>query len=140
METHIATLKGNVIHNLLHSSRRGSIWKGYHAVAINNFSNFGVDRQVTYYRPKAERMATSLNTAFSPGAELEPADRLAGRIEVKVVLGHDQDPNNRPDPRRFIGRISQGMSQPGSAQFSGFRLRPAHIWPGLCYNSLDKIV
>jgi hypothetical protein len=140
METHIAILEGNVVHNLLHSSRRGSIWKDYNAVAINNFSNFGVDRTVTYYRPEAERIAISLNKTFSPGPELEPPDRLAGRVEVKVVLGHDLGSNNRPEPRRFWGRIFQGMNQPGSAPCNGFRLRPANIWPGVCYKNLDKIV
>jgi hypothetical protein len=94
-------------------------------VTINNFSNFGIDRKVTYYRPEAE---------------LEPAERLAGRIEVKAVLGHDLGSNKRPEPRRFTGRNSQGLSYPGSAPNTGFRLRPATIWPGLCYNAMEKIV
>src|SRR5665648_1117162 len=92
METHIAVLNGNGIHNLAHSTRSRLHLEGYSVVAINNFSNFGVDRTVIYYRPEAERVATSLNKKFFPGAELEPAPRLADRIDVKVVLGHDLGP------------------------------------------------
>ena len=89
METHIAILNGNGIHNLAHSTRSRLHLEGYRVVAINNFSNFGVDRTVIYYRPEAERVATILNKKFFPGAELEPAPRLADSIDVKVVLGHD---------------------------------------------------
>ena len=46
--------------------------------AINIFSKFGVEQTVIYYRPEAERVATSLNKKFFPGAEVEPAPRLAG--------------------------------------------------------------
>ena len=99
-------------------------------VAINNFSNFGVDRTVIYYRPEAERVATSLNKTFFPGAELEPAPRLADRIDVKVVLGHDLGPNNRPKPRRLMGRGSKGLSPPGTQpHITGSRLKPANTWP-----------
>ena len=60
-------------------------------------------------------MATGLNKTFFPGAKLEPAPRLADRSDVKVVLGHDLGPNNRPKPRRFMGRGSKGLSLPGTA-------------------------
>ena len=69
METHIAILIGNRIHNFPHSTRSRLHLGGYSVVAINNFSNFGVDRIVSYYRPKAERVDTSLNKTFSPPSE-----------------------------------------------------------------------
>jgi len=72
--TNIAILNGNGIHTLPHSIRSRLLLEGYRVVASNNFSNSGVDRTVIYYRP---------------GAELEPAPRLADSIDVKVVLGHD---------------------------------------------------
>jgi len=89
METNIANLNGNGIHNLAYDRWSRLHLEGYSVVAINNFSNFGVDRTVIYYRPDAERMATTLNKKFFPGAELESAPRLAESIDVKVVLGHD---------------------------------------------------
>jgi hypothetical protein len=89
METNIANLNGNRIHNLARDPRSRLHLEGDSVVAINNFSNFGVDRTVIYYRPDAERMATTLNKKFFPGAELESAPRLAESIDVKVVLGHD---------------------------------------------------
>ena len=92
METNIAILNDNGIHNLAHSTRSRLHLKDYSVVAINNFSNFGVDRTVIYYRPEAERVATSLNKKFFPGAELEPVPGLADRIDVKVAMGHDLGP------------------------------------------------
>jgi hypothetical protein len=92
METNIAILNGNGIHNLAHSTRSRLHLEGYRVVAINNFSNFGVDRTVIYCRPEAERVATSLNKKFFPGAEFEPAPGLADRIDVKVAMGHDLGP------------------------------------------------
>ena len=89
METNIAILNGNGIHNLAHDTRSRLHLEGYSVVAINNFSNFGADRTVIYYRPEAERVATTLNKKFFPVAELESAPRLAESIGVKVVLGHD---------------------------------------------------
>lgn len=75
-------------------------------VAINNFSNSRADRTVIYYRPEAERVATSLNKKFFPGAELEPALRLAGRMDVKVVLGHDLGPQQAAEaPQAHMLRL-----------------------------------
>ena len=48
MVTNIAILNGNGIHNLAHSTRSRLHLEGYSLVAINNFSNFGVDRTVIY--------------------------------------------------------------------------------------------
>jgi hypothetical protein len=84
-------------------------------MAINNFSNFGLDRKVIYYRPEAERVATSLNKQLVPGAELGPAPRLADTIDVEVVLDHDLGPNRRPKLRRPMGRDSKGLSPSGTA-------------------------
>ena len=67
METNIAILSGNGIHNLAYSTRSRLHLKGYKVAAINNFSNLGVDRTVIYYRPEAERVAASLNKKFFPG-------------------------------------------------------------------------
>jgi len=89
METNIAILNGNGIHNLAHDTRSRLHLEGYNVVAINNFRDFGVDRTVIHYRPEAEPVATILNKKFFPGAELESAPRLAENIDVKVVLGHD---------------------------------------------------
>ena len=89
METTIAILNGNGIHNLAHDTRSRLSLEGYNVVAINNFRDFGVDRTVIYYRPDSEHVATILNKQFFPGAELEPASRLADSIDVQVVLGHD---------------------------------------------------
>ena len=89
METNIAIFNGNGIHNLAHDTRSRLHLEGYNVVAINNFRDFGVDRTVIYCRPEAERVATTLDKKFSPGAELESAPRLAESIDVKVVLGHD---------------------------------------------------
>ena len=89
METNIAVLNGKGMHNLAYSTRSRLHLEGSSVVAIYNFSKFGVDRTVIYYRLDAERVATTLNKKFFPGAELESAPRLAGSIDVKVVLGHD---------------------------------------------------
>ena len=104
METHIAILNGNGIHNLPTPPGRGSIWKDI-VVAINNFSNFGVDRTVIYYRPETERVATSLNKKFFPGRNLS---RRPGWLTVSSQgsPGPRSGPNNRPKPRRLMGRIS----------------------------------
>lgn len=103
METNIAILNGNGIHNLAHSTRSRLHLEGYSVVAINNFSNFGVDRTVIYYRPEAERVATTLNKKFFPGAELESAPRLAESIDVKVVLGHDLGPQQQAEASKAHG-------------------------------------
>lgn len=54
METHIAILNGNGIHHLPAPPGRGSTWKDCRVVAINNFSNFGVDRTVIYIPARGE--------------------------------------------------------------------------------------
>ena len=75
-------------------------------LAINNFSDFGIDRTVIHYRPGAERVATILNKKFFPGAELEAAPRLADRIDVKVVLGHDLGPQQQAKaPQAQVPRL-----------------------------------
>ena len=89
MEPQIAILNGKGIRNLADATRSRLHLEGYRAAAINNFSNFGVDRIVIYHRPETERVATRLSREFFPGAELEPAPRRADRIDVKVVRGHD---------------------------------------------------
>ena len=81
-------------------------------VAINNFSNFGVDRTVIYYRPEAERVATTLNKKFSPGAELESAPRLAESVDVKVVLGDDRGPQQPAEASKAHGLRLYGLSGP----------------------------
>ena len=103
METNIAILNGNGIHNLAHDTRSRLHLEGYSVVAINNFSNFGVDRTVIYYRPEAERVATTLNKKFPPGAELESAPRLAESIDVKVVLGDDRGPQQPAEASKAHG-------------------------------------
>jgi hypothetical protein len=95
MATNIAILNGNGIHNLAHDTRSQLHLEGYNVVAINNFRDFGVDRTVIYYRPEVERVATILHNQFFPGAELEPAPRLADNIDVKVVLGRDLCPQQQ---------------------------------------------
>ena len=97
METTIAILNGNGMHNLARDTRSRLSLEGYNVVAINNFRDFGVDRTVIYYRPDAEHVATILNKQFFPGAELEPAPRLAEGIDVKVVLGHDLGPQRQAE-------------------------------------------
>jgi hypothetical protein len=92
METYIAILIGNRIHHFPHSTRSPLHLEDYSLVAINNFSNFGVDRTVSYSRPGVGQVATSLKRTFFPGTKLETAPRLADNIEVKVVLGHDLGP------------------------------------------------
>jgi len=49
--------------------------EGYRVAAINNFSNFGVDRKVIYCRTETERVATRLDKEIISGAELAPVDR-----------------------------------------------------------------
>jgi hypothetical protein len=92
METNIAILNGNGIHDLARDLRSQLHLEGYGAVAIKNFRDFGVDRTVIYYRSESERVATILNKKFFPEAELKPAARLADNIDIKVVLGHDLGP------------------------------------------------
>jgi len=103
MDTNIAILNGNGIHNLAHDTRSRLHLEGYNVVAINNFRDFGANRTVIYYRPDAERVAASLNNKFFPGAELEPAPRLAGSIDVKVVLGHDLGPQHQAEAPQAHG-------------------------------------
>jgi hypothetical protein len=112
METHIAILNGNGIHDLARDLRPQLHLEGYGAVAIKNFRDFDVDRTVIYYRPAAERVAVSLNKNFFPRAELKPAPQLADSINVKVVLGHDLGPGNRPKLRRRMGRGSMSPGPP----------------------------
>ncbi len=103
VETNIAILNGNGIRNLAHDTRSRLDMEGYNVVAINNFHDFRVDRTVIYYRPDAERVATDLNKKFFPGAELESAPRLAARIDVKVVLGHDLGPQQQAEASKPHG-------------------------------------
>jgi hypothetical protein len=103
MDTNIAILNGNGIHNLAHDTRSRLHLEGYNVVAINNFRVFGADRTVIYYRPEAERVATCLNNKFFLGAELEPTPRLTGNIEVKVVLGHDLGPQHQAEAPQAHG-------------------------------------
>jgi len=106
METNIAILNGNGMHNLAHETRTRLHLEGYNVVAINNFRDFGVDRTVIYYRPDAQRVAAILNKKFFPGAELEPASRLADSIDVKVVLGHDLGPQHQAEaPQAHAPRL-----------------------------------
>ena len=133
METNIAILNGNGSHNLAHDTRSRLHLEGYNVVAINNFSNF-VDRTVIYYRPDAERVATTLNKKFFPGAELESAPRLAASIDVKVVLGHGLGPQQQAEASKAHGLPA------GQARQTGFRLKSANPWPRLWYSGDDKIV
>ncbi|MGA9755246.1 MAG: tetratricopeptide repeat protein [Desulfobaccales bacterium] len=94
-ETTIAILNGNGIHDLAHETRSRLSQEGFSVAAIGNFRDFGVDRTVIYYRPDSKRVATALNNKFFPMAEVEPAPQLAGNVDIKVVLGHDQLPQQR---------------------------------------------
>jgi hypothetical protein len=139
METHVASLNGREIDHVPTPPGRGSTGKDCGAVASNNFSNFAVDRTVSYPRPAVARVATSRNQTFCPGAQLEPAPRLAGRIVVKAVLGPDGGLNRRQQPQRGAGRNSPGLSLPGTAPYTGFRRRPAQTWPGYAIILLIKL-
>jgi hypothetical protein len=81
METNIAILNGNGIDNLGHFTRSRLHLEGDSVVTINNFSNFGVDRIVIYYRLDAERVATTLNKKFPPGGDLS---RPPGWLKVSI--------------------------------------------------------
>jgi len=52
MEPQIAILNGKGIRNLADATRSRLHLEGYRAAAINNFSNFGVDRMVSTTGPK----------------------------------------------------------------------------------------
>jgi hypothetical protein len=112
METHIAILNGNGIHDLARDLRPQLHLEGYGAVAIKNFRDFGVDRTVIYYWPEAERVAASLNKNFFPRAELKPAPQLADSIDIKVVLGHDLGPWQPAEAPQAHG---PRLYEPGSA-------------------------
>jgi hypothetical protein len=103
METNIAILNGNGIHNLAYSTRSRLHLEGSSVVAIYNFSKFGVDRTVIYCRLDAERVPTTLNKKFFPGAGLESAPRLAESIDVKVVLGDDRGPQQPAEASKAHG-------------------------------------
>ena len=74
--------------------------------AIGNFRDFGVDRTVIYYRPDSKRVATALNNKFFPMAEIEPAPQLAGKVDIKVVLGHDRLPQQHAEAPQSQGNKS----------------------------------
>jgi len=57
--------------------------------ALQNNLCFSYYQAGNWSQAEAERVATILNKKFFPGAEFEPAPRLADNIDVKVVLGHD---------------------------------------------------
>jgi Tfp pilus assembly protein PilF len=106
METNIAILNGNGIHDLARDTRSRLHLEGYNVVAINNFRNFGVDCTVIYYRPEVERVVTVLNKQFFPGAKLKPTPRLPDSIDVKVVLGRDLYPQQQATaPQRHELRL-----------------------------------
>ena len=101
MEIYIPILNGNKVHNVAQSSR-----SRLQVAAMNNFSNFGVDRTVIC-RLETKRPATSLNEKYFPGPELEPAARLTDRIDVKVIPGHDPGPRQPADvPQAHGPRLS----------------------------------
>jgi Tfp pilus assembly protein PilF len=116
METNITIFNGNGIHNLARETRSRLHLEGYNVVAINNFRDFGADRTVIYFRPEVERVARVLNKKFFPGAELEPAPRLADSIDVQVVLGRDLSPQQQATTPR-------GMNC-GSKERAGLGLPP----------------
>jgi hypothetical protein len=89
MGTNIVILNGNGIQNLARRMRSRLNLEGFTIASIGNFRDFGVDQTVIYYRPAARHVAATLNHDFFPQAVLQPASRLPGRIDVKVVLGHD---------------------------------------------------
>ncbi|HZE22315.1 MAG TPA: tetratricopeptide repeat protein, partial [Desulfobaccales bacterium] len=88
-ETNIAILNGNGAHDLAHETRSRLSLEGFNVVNIGNYRDFGVARTKIYYRPDAKAVAVFLHHRFFPGAQVEPALRLADRIDVKVVLGQD---------------------------------------------------
>jgi hypothetical protein len=92
VETNIAILNGNGIPHLAHKTRSQLSLEGFNVVAIGNFKDFGVDRTVIYYRPDSEPLATALGNKFFPRAEVKPEPHLPGKVDVKVVLGHDLHP------------------------------------------------
>jgi LytR cell envelope-related transcriptional attenuator len=110
METNITIFNGNGIHNLARETRSRLHLEGYNVVAINNFRDFGADRTVIYFRPEVERVARVLNKKFFPGAELEPAPRLADSIDVKVVLGRDLSPQQQATTPRGMNCGSRGRA------------------------------
>jgi hypothetical protein len=97
METNIAIRNGNGIHYLAHEVRSQLSQEGFNVVDINNFRDFEVERTVIYYRPDAERVATTLNNKFFPRAELKPEPLLADSIDIKVILGRDLGPQQHAE-------------------------------------------
>ncbi len=97
METNIAIRNGNGIHYLAHDVRSQLSQEGFNVVDINNFRDFGVERTVIYYRPDAERVATTLNNKFFPQAELKSAPLLADSIDIKVILGRELGPQQHAE-------------------------------------------
>ena len=81
METNIAILNGNGIHNLAQDTRSRLHLEGYKVVAINNFRDFGVDRTVICCRPERNGWPQPWIRNFSPGRNLS---RRPGWLEVSM--------------------------------------------------------
>jgi Tfp pilus assembly protein PilF len=89
METKIAVINGNGLVDLARDTRSLLSLEGFNVVTIANYRDFGVDHTVIHYRPDSERVAALLNHKFFPGAAIEQNHRLAGNIDVEVILGRD---------------------------------------------------
>ena len=92
IDTRIAILNGNGVHYQAHDTRSQLSQEGFTVSAIGNFRDFGVERTVIYYHPDAKQVAAVLNQKFFPMAEVEAAPQMAGKVDVKVVLGRDLRP------------------------------------------------
>jgi hypothetical protein len=92
--TRIAIRNGNGVRDLARETRARLSLEGYSVVDINNFRDFGVAHTTIYYRPESQPVAEALKERFFPGAEIKAASRLADRMDIQVVLGHDLCPQS----------------------------------------------
>jgi|GEM_PF-5535971 len=67
IETLVAVIEARGRRNLTPFPGCGFIWKDDPMAAGINFSNFGVDRIVTYHRPEAARVPAAWIRHFAPG-------------------------------------------------------------------------
>ena len=84
--------------------------EAFTVVKIGNHVDFGAEKTVIYYRPETQRVAQTLQTDIFPMASLEQSDQFRGKVDIKVLLGHDLLEN-----QDLMARLGDGEAEPTAA-------------------------
>ncbi|MBM4294584.1 MAG: tetratricopeptide repeat protein [Deltaproteobacteria bacterium] len=85
----LLVLNGAGVNKLARRVRRILQVDGYKVARIGNHIDFGVDRTIIYYRPKAQRVAQALTEGHFPKASLVARDKMRPGSDVMIVLGKE---------------------------------------------------